>query len=194
MANGQASNMPKASHRDKIIIAGLAVIHEGGFHGVGIQDIVDRAGVPKGSFYNHFKSKDSFGLEVLDFYWKKNAETRAVLRDSGVPALIRIEHYLEAVGYDEKGCLIGNFSSELAGSEVFRPRLSELFKLWAADLAACILDGQKDGTVRKDDSAKSLAEFVIGSLEGAILKAKVDRDPKVLKRLRKSVRLFLRSR
>lgn len=186
--------MPKPSHRDKILSAGLAVFHERGFHGSGIQDVVDHAGVPKGSFYNHFKSKDALGLEVLDCYWESNAATRTELRDSEVPALTRIDRHLATAGYDENGCLIGNFSGELAGSDAFRARLSKLYKTWISDVAACIRDGQEDGTIRNDDSAKNFAEFVVEGLEGAKLKAKVDRDPSVLKRYRKSIRLLLDSR
>lgn len=185
--------MPKPNHRNKILSAGLAVFHEQGFHGCGIQDVVDHAGVPKGSFYNHFKSKDALGLEVLETYWENSAETRTVLLDSEVPPLTRIDRHLAAAGYDEKGCLIGNFSGELAGSNLFRRRLSKLYKTWISGVAACILDGQKDGSIRNDDSAENFAEFVIEGLEGAKLKAKVDRDPSVLERYRKSIHLLLQN-
>lgn len=191
---GHIRRMPKPNHRNKILSAGLAVFHERGFHGSGIQDVVDHAGVPKGSFYNHFKSKDALGLEVLECYWESNAENRTELRDSEIPALTRIDRHLAAAGYDKNGCLIGNFSGELAGSDAFRPRLSKLYKTWMSDVAACILDGQKNGTIRNDDSAENFAEFVIEGLEGAKLKAKVDRDPDVLERYRKSIRLLLENR
>ena len=174
---GHILAMAKPNHRSKILSAGLAVFHARGFHGSGIQDVVDHAGVPKGSFYNHFKSKDALGLEVLNYYWETNAGMRLALRESGVPALSRIDRHIAAAGYDENGCLIGNFSGELAASDTFRPRLSTLYKAWIADVAACIQDGQNEGTIRQDDSAESLAEFIIDGLEGAKLKAKVDRDP-----------------
>lgn len=186
--------MPKPNHRDKILSAGLAVFHERGFHGSGIQDVVDHAGVPKGSFYNHFKSKDALGLEVLECYWQSNAEARRELRDPEIPALTRIDRHLAAAGYDENGCLIGNFSGELASSEAFRPSLSKLYRTWVSDVAACILDGQRNGTIRNDDTAENFAEFVIEGLEGAKLKAKVDRDPGVVERYRKSICLLLQNR
>lgn len=185
--------MPKPNHRDKILSAGLAVFHEQGFHGCGVQDVVDHAGVPKGSFYNHFKSKYALGLEVLECYWEAGGAARTALQAGGVPALKRIDRHLAALGYDKNGCLIGNFSSELASSDQFRLRLSELYKTWISEVAACILEGQKDGTIRNDDKAVNLAEFVVEGFEGAKLKAKVERDPAVLNRYRKSIRLFLQS-
>lgn len=186
--------MPKPNHREKILSAGLAVFHEQGFHGSGIQDVVDHAGVPKGSFYNHFKSKDALGLEVLEKFWEAGINTRMELQAAGVAPLKRIDRYLAAVGYDRNGCLIGNFSGELAGSEAFRSRLSELYEAWITAIAACIREGQKDGTVRNDDRAVNLAEFVVEGLEGAKLKAKVEQEPAVIKRYRKSIQLFLQSR
>ena len=186
--------MSKPSHRDKILSAGLAVFHEQGFHNSGIQDVVDHAGVPKGSFYNHFKSKNALGLEVLENYWEAGGVARTELRAARVAPLTRIDRYIAAVGYDKNGCLIGNFSSELAGFDEFRSRLSELYKDWIAEFAACIRDGQKDGTIRNDDKPENLAEFVIEGLEGAKLKAKVEQEPAVIKRYRKSTRLFLQSR
>lgn len=183
----------KQNHYEKILSAGLTVFHEQGFHASGTQEVVDLAGVSKGSFYNHFKSKDALGLAVLDFYWQNNADTLALLHGPKVPALKRIDRYLAAVGYDENGCLIGNFSIELANSDFFRPHISKLMKTWVEEIAACISDGQNDGTIRKDDSAVNLAEYVVVSLEGAIMKAKINRDPSVLKRLRKSIQLFLQN-
>lgn len=183
--------MPKPNHRNKILNAGLAVFHEQGFHGCGIQDIVTYAGVPKGSFYNHFKSKDALGLEILKMYWEANAEKRAILHNEKVPAIERIEKYLEATGYHEHGCLIGNFSSELAGAEAFRSSLDELYQYWIKDVAACIKVGQQDGSISKEDNPENMAEFIIASLEGAILKTKVSRDQKILERFRKFIRVFI---
>lgn len=185
--------MPKPNNREKILSAGLAVFHKQGFHATGVQDVVDHAGVPKGSFYNHFKSKDALGLEVLESYWKAGGGARTELQTAGIAPLERIDRHLAAAGYDENGCLIGNFSSELTGSDEFRSRLSELYKVWVSEVAACIREGQEDGTLRRDDRAENLAEFIIEGLEGAKLKAKVERDPAVLKRYRNSIRLFLQS-
>lgn len=185
--------MSKQNHREKILLAGFAVFHEQGFHNSGVQDVVDHAGVPKGSFYNHFKSKDDLGLEVMEYYWEGGSKMRAELQAEGVPVIKRIDRHIAAAGYDKNGCLIGNFSSELAVSDKFRSRLTELYKIWVSEVADCIKEGQKDGTVRDDETAKNLAEFIVEGIEGAKLKAKVELDPNVIKRFRKSIRLFLSS-
>jgi len=106
--------MPKSNHRNKILNAGLEVFYEHGFHGSGVQDVVDQAGVPKGSFYNHFKSKEALGLEVLDTYWSAGNAARSELRANSRAPLKRIDRHLAALGYDKNGCLVGNFSAEFS--------------------------------------------------------------------------------
>jgi len=183
--------MPKLNHRSKILNAGLEVFYEHGFHGSGVQDVVDQAGVPKGSFYNHFKSKEALGLEVLDTYWSIGNAARAELQDTGRAPLKRIDRHLAALGYDKNGCLVGNFSAELAGIDEFRNRIVELFQSWKSEVAVCIEEGQLDGTIRNDAKAENLAEFIVEGMQGAQLKAKIDQDPGVVSRFRKSIQLFL---
>src|ERR1700733_9076984 len=98
--------------RDKIIEAALDGFHALGFSACGVQEIVDRAGIPKGSFYNHFKAKELLAVEVLKAY--ANGSRREMLSDKAVPALARIRGHFEFLasryagfGYS-KGCLIGN--------------------------------------------------------------------------------------
>ncbi|MFK7964908.1 MAG: TetR family transcriptional regulator C-terminal domain-containing protein [Burkholderiaceae bacterium] len=186
--------MSKSNDREKLLAAGLSVFHEQGFHGSGIQDVVKRAGVPKGSFYHYFESKNALGLAVLNGFWEAGHTARQKLQAGGPGALKRIDDYLAAAGYDDNGCLIGNFGSELAAVEEFRSRLMEIHEIRLSALTACIEEGQKDGTIRDDDKALSLAEFVIAGLEGAKLRAKVERAPAILKRYRRSIQLFLQSR
>jgi len=183
--------MPKTNHREKILDAGLEVFYEHGFYGSGVQDVVDQAGVPKGSFYNHFKSKEALGLEVLDTYWNGGNAARSELRAPGKAPLKRIDRHLSALGYDENGCLVGNFSAELAGVDEFRNRIVELFKSWRAEVAVCIREGQLDGTIREDVKAENLAELVIEGMQGAQLKAKIEQDAAVISRFRKSIQLLL---
>ena len=185
--------MPRPSHKDKIVQSGLAVFHENGYHASGVQMVVDHAGVPKGSFYNHFKSKDELGLEVLKAYWRQSDEARAALRNSDQSPLERIDTHLAAFSVTQSGCLVGNFSSEMANSRQFRDALQDLYAAWIADFAACIAEGQEDGSIRKDETAKALAEFVVTGLEGAVLKRKIETDGQTLVNFRKTVTLLLRA-
>jgi TetR/AcrR family transcriptional repressor of nem operon len=137
--------MPKANNRQQIVDAALSIFHENGFNATSVNDIVARANVPKGSFYNHFKSKDALGIEILDTYWESNALSRNKLLNPNIPAQERLEEYLGSVGYNECGCLVGNFSGEVANMALFRQKLSLLINTWKVHVASCIRDGQKEG-------------------------------------------------
>ena len=183
--------MPRPSHKDTIVQSALDVFHEFGYHATGVQAIVDHAGVPKGSFYNHFKSKDDLGLEVLDAYWKQYEPVRNLLRDTTQSPLDRVDAHLAAFSVTPNGCLIGNFTGEMANIPKFREALQDLFAGWIDDIEFCIAQGQQDGTIRSDESARALAEFVVTSLEGSVLKRKISKDERNVINFRKTMMLFL---
>src|SRR5580692_2018381 len=111
--------MARLNTREQIVQAGLKCLQERGFNGVGVQDITSSAGVPKGSFYNHFESKEALGAEIVDRYGSDTAR-REILADRSVAPLLRLRRHFErlnAIFVDakfERGCLLGNFSAELA--------------------------------------------------------------------------------
>ena len=185
--------MPRPSHREKIIHSGLAVFHEKGYHASGVQAVVDHAGVPKGSFYNHFKGKDELGLAVLDAYWQQSVDMRAALRDTQQSPLERIEMHLAAFQVTQSGCLIGNFTGEMANEPQFRQALQDIYASWIDDIEFCISQGQQDGSIRDNQPAKVLAEFVVTALEGAVLKRKIENDAQTLINFRDTIISFLRA-
>src|SRR6516225_5208824 len=111
--------MPKPSHREKLLQIGMQVVHERGFRGASVRDIVQAAGVPQGSFTNHFASKEAFGLEVIELYLANARSTmRDTLRNDAQPPLQRLRAYIDAnknrLIRDQmrNGCLFGNFTAE----------------------------------------------------------------------------------
>ena len=97
------------------------MIHAQGYAATGIQGIVEYANVPKGSFYNHFTSKEAFGADVIAaFSDRGQARLRDFLCNAEVAPLARLEAYFDARIKALKssnyagGCLLGNFSAELA--------------------------------------------------------------------------------
>jgi TetR/AcrR family transcriptional repressor of nem operon len=186
--------MPKPNNRQQILDAALAVFQENGFNATSVNDIVERANVPKGSFYNHFKSKDALGIEILDIYWDENSLSRTKLLNPNIPAFERLSEYLGSVGYSDCGCLIGNFSGEVANLELFRNKLSTLINTWKVHIASCIKDGQQEGTITAESTAEHLAEYVVSCLQGSVLTAKVSKDTSLMKRNGNLVMQFLGAR
>src|SRR5277367_1024386 len=90
--------MPKPSNREKILTEGLRMVHEHGFANASVRDIVQAAGVPQGSFTNHFASKEAFGLEILEIYRENTrANIADTLRNDARKPLERLAAYIDVV-------------------------------------------------------------------------------------------------
>jgi TetR/AcrR family transcriptional regulator, transcriptional repressor for nem operon len=187
--------VPKPSHREKILTEGLRVVHERGFAGASVRDIVEAAGVPQGSFTNHFASKETFCLEILDLYFKDvRAMIQRTLRNDSLPPLKRLHafvdaqiKYLNRVGW-RNGCLVGNFSAEASEhSEVIRKRLVEIYEEMRQAVAYCLKAAVKSGELPRNSECNDLAGFLIASLQGAILQAKTERNAIPLERFKRLI-------
>src|SRR6202050_3462850 len=138
--------MPKPSHREKLLDEGLKVVLAQGYTGASVRDIVRAAGVPQGSFTNHFTSKEAFAQEVLDLYFvmvRSNVEK--TLRNDSIPPLRRLRAWIDLqIAFLKKGdcrtgCLIGNFSVEASDqSKLIRERLTEIVKDITQSLIYCL--------------------------------------------------------
>lgn len=187
--------MAKSSLRNDIVAAGLRTMFRTGFNGCGVRDIVAEADAPQGSFTNHFRSKEAFAAEVLDLYFEHvKAIVRETLEDDSRPARERLKCYLDVITRRLKadgctrGCLIGDLSVEVAQqSELLRGKLQAIYAEWLKPFAACIAEAQKAGELATDFKPLDLADFLISSWEGAILRMKVERSSAPLERFKRIV-------
>ena len=183
--------VPRASVRDRLIESALDVFHTRGFNGSSVQDIVDAAGVPKGSFYNHFASKEALGIEVVRAYsrlvgaYVADAGASDILSADGTP-LERIRRYFEAVIEQNvscgvrKGCLLGNFATELAPhSTEIASAVTEALDNWSAAVSQALVQAQEAGQLAKSADAGALGRYLVDGYEGAATRAKLigDRAP-----------------
>src|SRR5271170_6793934 len=138
--------MPKPSHRDKLLQEGLKVVLAQGYAGASVRDIVRAAGVPQGSFTNHFTSKEAFAQEVLDLYFSMvRANIEKTLRNDSLPPLRRMRAwfdvqiaFLKSMNF-RTGCLMGNLSIEACDqNEAIRQRLLEMFKNINESIIYCL--------------------------------------------------------
>jgi TetR/AcrR family transcriptional repressor of nem operon len=184
--------MARASLRDQILRAGLPVMFRSGYHAASVRDICRAAGAPQGSFTNHFRSKEAFAVEVLDQYFDYlKGLVRGALNDETLTPRQRLKGYLDVIteklGRDRWmiGCLIGDFSLQASShSKLLRRRLDKIFLEWRALFASCIAAAQSAGEVDSQFDANELAEFLLASWEGAILRMKVERSPAALERFK----------
>jgi TetR/AcrR family transcriptional repressor of nem operon len=180
--------MKKSDTKNEIIAIGTDMISLQGYNATGIDAVLKKAGVPKGSFYHYFGSKEEFGLAVINrFAERYDQYLGSFLDDESVTPLKRIHNYLEsgvASLMDNrcfKGCLIGNLGQELADqNERFRVRLDQIFHSWKERFAACLQEAQQTGELAKDRDSAVIAGFLLSGWEGAILRAKVMKSPQPL--------------
>lgn len=175
----------RTNTKQQLIRAGLDSVLENGWTGTSVDKVLTTVGVPKGSFYHYFGSKDAFGFALLETY-----QTFFLMRlercfgnrpSGGAPSFT---HGLAAflsesiVGmrryHWRRGCLIGTLGQEVAGlHEEFRERLNALVKEWEIRLAVCIRKAQADGEVRADLDSERLARSFWAAWEGAVLRARL---------------------
>lgn len=175
---------PNPDVRRRLLAAGLDLVHGRGFSASGVKDITDSAGVPKGSFYAYFPSKEAFAAAILEHYWSDIERRLLPILDEDGPAQERLVRFFHALADEHEdgdfllGCLIGNLSLELGGaSEAVRDQLASILDRWDAALTACVRSGQHgSGGVRTDLDADELAATLIEAWEGAALRGKVTRS------------------
>ncbi|MGV7243647.1 TetR family transcriptional regulator C-terminal domain-containing protein [Caballeronia sp. M23-90] len=186
---------PNPEVRSRLLSIGRAVVHEHGFNNSGVQEITQAAGVPKGSFYNYFDSKESFAAEILEDYWQA-IELRhgPILYDARLKPLLRIERFFASLTQDHRehgfvlGCLIGNLSLELASdSDDTRGKLADVIGRWEGALATCLREAQERRELHSEMDSRQLAAIIIEAYEGSVMRAKVERSGKALERFGKVV-------
>jgi TetR/AcrR family transcriptional regulator, transcriptional repressor for nem operon len=178
------SKLNKQDTRLALINAGTNIILEKGFNHTGIEQVLKAVGVPKGSFYYYFKSKEDFGLQLIQHHADLlMSDLKKKFQDESVTPFQRIRQYFEC-GRDSikqnecrKGCLFGNLSQEMADqNETFRLELADIFCKWCKILSACIQQAQEQGEIPAHMNPDRLAEYMMFSWEGAILRCKLSKS------------------
>ncbi len=167
---------------ERLLEAGLELFLRQGYNGTGIQQITDRAGVPKGSFYNHFASKEAFAAAIVDRYADYSERSWArMMKSAPSEPMAAIRHVFAAMtdhharATSPTGCLIGNFAAEIAAvSECCRERLLAAQLAWRKRLAVLIDAGQAAGAIRDDVEPMALSALTWSVWEGGLLRMKVE--------------------
>jgi TetR/AcrR family transcriptional repressor of nem operon len=174
----------RADTRRALVWCGTEIMTERGFQVTGIEEVLKRVGVPKGSFYHFFESKHEFGHAVIDNYVQFYRRKMDRIFDN--PArrpLDRLRDFVEdskrgMAKYDfRRGCLVGNLGQEMASlDDTFRERLEGVLLSWEERVTACLDDAVRAGDLPAGTDAQALSRFFWIGWEGAILRAKLTRS------------------
>lgn len=174
----------KRNTAQNIIEAAAPLIHRRGFHHTGLKEIVEAAGVPKGSFYFYFKSKEDFGLALIDHYAQSLYESSQLNGDTPEePALARLRKAFEAhrdiraSQGCEGGCPLGNLAQEMSDlSPRMRERLQKALNAIVANIASLLREARERGEVPGDLDPEQTAGFILDAWEGALLRMKTEKS------------------
>lgn len=180
----ESSSLDRSSRREdsraRLVRAGTEMLCEQSYASMGVDHVLRRAGLSKGSFYHFFPSKEAFGLEVIKYYADHfDRKLERILDNQSTPALDRLSTYvnegiegIERFNF-KRGCLIGNLSQELGPvSTVFRLALEDVFQGWQAYVARCLRAAADSGELASDINEQDWAEFFWIGWEGALIRAK----------------------
>lgn len=170
--------------RERILESSYQAILAKSFNGVGLNEILACAGVPKGSFYHYFKSKEELGISVVEKASNQYAETlRSILQDRSRKPVGRLRYLYELarVHVVEQGfqreCIIPKMALEIANlSEPIRAAIKSGFDQARSIMAQCIREGQAAGDISREFDPESLADFLMSSWEGVTIRMQIDRD------------------
>lgn len=181
--------MINSPQRTILIERGATLFHAQGYTATGVREVATAAGLPQGSFTNHFRSKEDFGSEVLDHYVSQlEAIMERTLQDKTRNPFDRIMTYVDEIERlvrtpDWKvGCLIPDMASEVcAHSEVLRQRLAEIMTRHTAYYAEAL------GEAFEQETAEDLAAGILAAWHGTLLRMKVERSGEPIARFRRFI-------
>ncbi|MFD7065470.1 TetR/AcrR family transcriptional regulator [Streptomyces sp. NPDC059906] len=170
--------------RESILRAARQILPHKGFASVGLAEILTTAGVPKGSFYHFFGSKDAFGEAVMQGYYADYLDNMdRILAEPGLTSAQRLMNYwqywreTQSVDVYEGKCLTVKLAAEVSDlSESMRLAVKEGTAGLIDRLERTITAGLEDGSLTIDASARDTAQALCDMWLGASLMVKVHRD------------------
>lgn len=174
----------RENKKELILLAGMEVMKRQGYNGTGVKDIVDAAGVPKGSFYNYFESKEQFAIDAIDYSAAEGqVYAQSILGDKARCPLERIHAFFMSGVNNAKennfttGCFLGNMCQEMAdSSQVICLKLDSLLSSKTRMIAAVISEGQDLAVIPSVIDANTAAEFIFNAWEGSLMRAKASKS------------------
>lgn len=174
----------KELNQDSLLNQGVVFFMNQGYHGTGLQEILDAVNVPKGSFYNYFSSKEEFGAAVIQHYIEPFiARLSTHLQQSGSDALGAIRRYFDEliVELEENqfkgGCLLGSLMGEIGStSDICQQSLQSAIARYRDLLQSGLAQAQQQGSVRSDKSAEEMADLLINTWQGALLRMQIEKS------------------
>ncbi len=176
----------KELNKENILNHGVSIFMRQGYHGTGLQEILNAVNIPKGSFYNYFGSKENFGAEIIQHYIDPFLEQLdAHIQHDKQDALRAIQRYFDELIKEleqnkfKGGCLLGNLMGEIGDtSDICQKSLQSSVNRYRDLLQVGLEKAQYQGTIRVDKPAIDMADLLINTWQGALLRSKIEQSSK----------------
>jgi TetR/AcrR family transcriptional repressor of nem operon len=172
----------------KIIRTAADLAYRQGFQTTGLQEILERCAVPKGSFYFHFANKEALGQEVVRLRQKHMLELVHGVFSGTAPLRAELARWFDTLIALQKnegeycGCPVGNLAQELSTvSDTLREEIAACFAATAEVLAARLRQAQEQGILTASVEPRQFARFLLHVTQGALLLVKVERSTRPLR-------------
>lgn len=169
--------------RRRILDTGRELVLKAGFGGVGLKELLETSGVPKGSFYYYFDSKEAFGCALLQDYVDGYLGRVEAIASGPGSAGDRLMGFWSAwLGCDAAGsiadrCLVVKLASEVSDlSDDMRRILDDGVGRLVERLAQVLREGEEDGSVRPQGDPVRAARLLYAQWLGAAILAKLSKD------------------
>ncbi len=168
--------------KEEIIKNSISLMHEKGYNGTSVNDITKMAGIPKGSFYYYFKSKEDYVIEALSIYiYNLKSKSFEILKNKKLKPLDRIIkfyeyniNHLEANEF-KKGCFVGNITEEMADVNNNIAYTVESIHNEISELICESLDESSEVKEKGTLNNKKLSNYIVNSWQGALLRMKASK-------------------
>ncbi len=174
----------REAKKEHLLDSGLEIMKIHGYNGTSVKDIVDAAGVPKGSFYNYFDSKEDFAVEAIESAARDSFATAELhLLRSNATAHERLHSFFSANvnrvcddGF-QVGCFLGNMGQEMSDScELIRQSVQRTLANITGLIARALQEAKSNGELEATQDPQALAEFLFNAWEGALLRMKTEKS------------------
>lgn len=179
----------KTMKKKEIIRKSIHVIFEKGYNGTGVKDLTDAAGIPKGSLYNYFENKEDYLKEALNLYYNEMSQKQfSILSNKNLEPLDRIKKFYSIMieEFEDEfnckfGCFVGNITQEMSGvNKVIQKVTNEIHNEIVQIIKGCLVEAVEKGDLPKNKNTSDLAEFMVSSWQGALLRTKASNDKKIV--------------
>jgi TetR/AcrR family transcriptional repressor of nem operon len=182
--------------RQRIVAKAAVIFNTRGFEGSSIQDVMEATGLEKGGIYRHFANKEELATAAFDYAWRGVYDARIAGIDLPANSVDKLKRFIDNFTKQRSavagGCPLLNTAIDSDdGNPLLRARAAKAFAQWRDRLAKIIREGRRKNEIRSAIVPKQLSTFIVGTLEGALMVCRLERDRTALEEAQKFLVSYL---